>query len=63
MKTAWKDQTYTPMPANALKSEGWTRVAAERVIPDVQTRRPTKTELATEIYQERLRERARRNAG
>ncbi len=35
MKSAWGSEQYTPMPFNALKSQGWTRVAAERVIPDV----------------------------
>lgn len=33
MLTVWRTPEYTPLPENALKSEGWTRMAPERTIP------------------------------
>lgn len=33
LQTVWRSPEFTPSPLNALRSEGWTRQAAERVVP------------------------------
>ncbi len=40
-KSVWSSERYTPMPANALESKGWNRVAAERLIPDLRAKTAT----------------------
>ena len=40
MKSAWRTERYTPMPTAALKSQGWTREAKPRIIPNPQRRTP-----------------------
>jgi hypothetical protein len=34
----WRSPEFTPTPLRALRSEGWTRVAAERTVPKKPTR-------------------------
>lgn len=34
MKTKWRNADYTPMPRSCLEKKGWTRVAAERIVPN-----------------------------
>src|SRR5204863_9408152 len=38
MKSAWRTERYTLMPTAALKSQGWTREAKPRIIPNPQRR-------------------------
>lgn len=53
MKTVWRDEQHTPMPASALKQQGWTRVSSPRIIPDpIPQNPPTKTEQAFEILRQ-----------
>ena len=35
MKTTWSDEKYTPMPQNALATEGWKRKSEPRIVPDL----------------------------
>lgn len=48
----WPDARHTPRPDNALKTEGWTRVASPRVIPRAND---PATELARHMEQQRAR--------
>lgn len=51
MKTKWSDEQHTPMPHNALLTEGWTRQSTPRIIPTPEP--PSKNDEALRIYEER----------
>lgn len=57
-KHRWSDEKHTPMPANALDSQGWRRVAAERIIPDPKP--PTKMDELAQAWDAHERRNGRR---
>jgi hypothetical protein len=54
----WRSAEFTPTPIRALRSEGWTRVAAERIV----RKPPTREERLIEAIERRRAEQAGRRA-
>lgn len=54
-QSEWPEPRFTPLPQNALRSQGWRRVAMPRLLPASNGKKKTVTEQVADLIEAELR--------